>query len=267
MSTPTPSPQPRSWYSFRNEASDDGSVELEIYAEIGESFWWESVSATEFVRELNAVTADRITLRINSPGGSVFDGIAIYNALRRHKAHITVHVDALAASIASVIMLAGDHIIVNEGAIVMIHNPSTIAWGEASDLRETADLLDKLRDQILEIYVSRTGQSVDDLTAWMEATTWMSGTESVERGFANEAAADVVDDEKLATASFDQRNLKLLVASAPTHIAARLMAPAPPKDAAPAPAPAETSTPESVDTKPAASTEHDMRVRHLLATR
>lgn len=266
--------QPRQWYQFRNAADGERHAELEIYSEIGESFWWESVSANEFVRDLNALDVDTISLRINSPGGSVFDGVAIYNALIRHKATITAYVDGFAASIASVIMLAADRIVMGDGALVMIHNPTTYAWGFAEDLREQADLLDKIRDEIVALYAKRTGSSVEDLATWMAATTWMGGVEAIERGFAHELADEAAAEPTsiAARAQFDQRFVARIAKQAPAAIAARLQdaATAPssstdtPAGAPNADAPAGTSAVENVEqTNP----EWDARLRELLATR
>ena len=127
-----------------------------------------------------------MNVRINSGGGLVFEGVAIYNALARHPAHIVVHIDSIAASIASVIAMAGDEIRISEGSNIMIHKPWSGAWGDAEMLRKEADILDKLESGIIDIYAARTGAKRSDLVAWVGAETWFTGQEAVDAGFADE---------------------------------------------------------------------------------
>ncbi|AVP67324.1 hypothetical protein C7H75_04785 [Prescottella equi] len=119
--------QQREWYTIRNADTTDTPAEVLIYDEIGSS-WWGGVSAKSFAKDLSAVEATDITVRLNSPGGDVFEGIAILNALRNHKARITVYVDGIAASAASFIAMAGDEIVMCRNAEMMIHD----AWGTAA---------------------------------------------------------------------------------------------------------------------------------------
>lgn len=114
--------------------------------------------AQDFVRELQMITTPKILVRLNSPGGDVFDGLAIYNALRAHPAAVHTHVDSLAASVASIIMLAGDTVTAAENSFVMVHQPWSIVVGDAADMRQMADLLDKVSGQIEGIYTAGTGQ-------------------------------------------------------------------------------------------------------------
>lgn len=174
---------------FNAKKVSNSTGELTIYAPIEdeESWWYDSVSPKGVMRALkNLGNVDEVVVRINSPGGSVFAGLAIYQYLKDHKASVTVKVDGLAASAASVIMMAGDKIIMGTGAMVMAHNPWTIAMGEAKDFRDTADMLDKTQASIISVYKERTGKSEEDLKAMMDATTWMTADDAVSLGFADE---------------------------------------------------------------------------------
>lgn len=185
------------WYRIRNTADDE--AEVLIYDQIGESFWEEGVTAKAFAEDLKAITAPRIALRINSPGGSVFDGIAIYNAIRRHPAKVTTYVDGLAASIASVIALAGERVVMASNALFMIHNPYTVAMGDAAEMRKTADTLDTIRDTLLTTYRGRAALTDEELIAAMDAETWYTAEDALEVGFADEVAAPALR----AAAAFD----------------------------------------------------------------
>lgn len=170
------------WYRIRNEADDDTS-EVLIYESIG---GWFGIPASEFVQELNGITSANINVRINSPGGSVFDSIAIYNALVKHPANINIYVDSLAASGASVISMAGDRVVMMVGSQMMIHDASGIEMGNAQMMREMADFLDKQSDNIASIYAARTGGDPVELRNMMLAETWMLAQEAVDLGFADE---------------------------------------------------------------------------------
>lgn len=215
----------RAWYEIRNAAADE--AEVLIYDQIGESFWSEGVTAKAFAEDLKAITAPAIALRINSPGGSVFDGLAIYNALERHPAKVTTYVDGLAASIASVIALAGERVVMAANALYMIHNPYTVAIGDAAEMRKTADTLDKIRDTMLGTYRSRTSMSEDELVAAMDAETWYTAEEALAAGFADA----VTEPAQRAAAAFDLsrfRNVPATLNVAAT--AATTPAPANPKE-------------------------------------
>jgi len=184
------------WYRIDNKAGEPAA--LYIFDEIN-PMW--GIGAQDVVNELKAIDAAQIDVHINSPGGNVWDGIAIMNALRNHKANITVKVDGLAASIASVIAMAGDSITMSLGAQMMIHNPSGFAMGDAKTMRELADTLDKSRASIASIYADRAGGTVDAWGAAMDAETWYTAQEAVAAGL-----ADKVDDSSQAediTAKFD----------------------------------------------------------------
>jgi ATP-dependent Clp protease, protease subunit len=197
MKTP-PSPHAREWYNIRNAAESD-TVDVFIYDVIGEDFWGEGIAAKNFVKDFAAITAANVNLRVNSPGGNVFDGVAIFNAILRHPANVTTYVDGIAASIASVIALAGRKVVMAENALFMIHNPSAVAWGTSAEMRSMADVLDKIRSSsLITTYANRTGKSVDELTAMLDAETWLSAEETVAAGFADEVAPAIA-----ATSSFD----------------------------------------------------------------
>lgn len=176
-------PQNKNWYEIK--ALGENSVEIYVYDEIG--FW--GITAKEFARDLKELDPkDGIDLRINSPGGSVTDGIAIYNLLKRHKATVNVFVDGVAASMASVIAMAGDTITIPENALMMIHNPWGGAMGDADEMRKTADLLDKMKKALLSAYADKTGLDDDEISSMMDAETWMTGAEAVEKGFATQTS-------------------------------------------------------------------------------
>jgi ATP-dependent Clp endopeptidase proteolytic subunit ClpP len=169
-----------SWFEFR--AQTDGSAEVLIYDYIG----WGGVEAKDFVRELKNVKADSLTVSMNTPGGDVFDGLAIYNALLDHPANITVRVDGLAASIGSIIMLAGDKITMAESAFVMIHNPWGFAMGGAADMRKMADTLDKVGATLRDVYVNATGKDASAIQALMDAETWFTADEAKQANLVDE---------------------------------------------------------------------------------
>jgi ATP-dependent protease ClpP protease subunit len=177
-------------------------AEILLYDEIG--FW--GVTAEEFRRELDALTAATVHVRINSPGGSVFDGLAIYNALREHDAHIITHVDGLAASMASLVALAGDEVRMSENAFYMIHDPWTITIGDAKQLRKDAALLDKIGGTAAEAYRAKTKAAIEQVQEWMSAESWFNGAEALELGFVD--ALDNINEEEdddllAAVAAFD----------------------------------------------------------------
>lgn len=170
------------WYEFKNKTAE--KAEIWIYEYIGEDFWTGGgVTAKNFQKELSAVNAQQIDLHINSPGGDVFDGITIYNMLKQHPANVTTYIDGLAASIASVIALAGNQVHMAENALLMIHNPWGMKMGGASEMRKMADNLDKVRDSISISYASKTGLSAEEIIALMDAETWMDADDAMEFGF------------------------------------------------------------------------------------
>lgn len=167
------------------------AAEVLIYGTIGESwFFEESVTASDFRKELKALgSVKELVIRVNSDGGSVPDGLAIYNSLKAHPARKVVHVDGHAASIASVIAMAGDTIEMGEGTQMMIHDASTIAWGNAGELRRTAELLDSISGDIAEIYARRSGKPAETIRNLMTAETWFKAREAVDFGLADTTLA------------------------------------------------------------------------------
>ena len=163
--------------------------EMFVYDEI--STW--GINANSFNKELRALGAvTDLDIYINSPGGGVFDGIAIYNQIVRHPAkNKTMHVDGIAASIASVIIMAGTKIKMSSNCTVMIHDPWCFAGGTAKDLRKTAESLELTREQLLDTYVKRTGGDREEVSNWMTEETWMTATQAKERGFADEITGSV----------------------------------------------------------------------------
>lgn len=183
--------QKNSWYRIGGlvtPSEGESSVEITIYDEIG--YW--GINASSFIRDLRSIGAvDRIDLRINSPGGDVFDGAAIYQLLLAHPARVVVHIDGLAASMASVVAMAGDEINIGSNAFLMIHNPWSVQVGDAGEMRSMADLLDQIGQTIVTAYERKTGLGRDELTAMMDAETWMAGEEAVAKGFADNVTGAV----------------------------------------------------------------------------
>ena len=181
--------KPHRWYEIRNVADD--SAELWLYEQIGADFWGEGITSKQFAEDLAALSVSHIDLHINSPGGQVFEAQAIYTVLTNHPASITSYIDGLAASCASFVALAGDHVVMSENALFMVHNPSGAAIGTAQDMRSYADLLDKVRDSISAIYVAKTGKPLADVEAAMDAETWYDAAEAQAFGFVDEVAGPI----------------------------------------------------------------------------
>lgn len=159
--------------------------EVFIYDAIGKSYFDDGVSANSFAQALKEMgQVGALDIYINSPGGSVFEGLAIYNQIKRFDAKKVVHIDGIAASIASVIAMAGDEVRIAANGMFMIHDPWGMAMGNAKDMRKEADALDKIRDVLLDNYVARTGGKREEISDWMAAETWMNADEALERGFA-----------------------------------------------------------------------------------
>jgi ATP-dependent Clp protease protease subunit len=192
----------KNWFSIKAQADTEAPAEISIHDSIGS---W-NVNAQDFLMQLKTVSAKNITLTMNSPGGSVIDGIAIYNGLRNHAektgATITVKVLGIVASIASVIAMAGDKIKMPKNTFMMVHSPSAGLHANANELRDMADLLDKFESSLISTYVARTGKTAEEIKAILDAETFMTADEAVAMGFADE-----VTDVLKITASFDLDNL------------------------------------------------------------
>ena len=173
---------------FKAEASGNEAT-LYLYDAIVTDAGWGGVAAVDFVLALNAIKADTIHLRINCPGGEVFAGQAMAQAVREHPANIIAHVDGYAASAASWLALACDQVVISEGGYFMIHKAMTIAWGNSDEFKKQADLLDKIDSTLVAGYVKETGQDAQQITDWMAAETWFNAQESIKYGFADEIAS------------------------------------------------------------------------------
>lgn len=196
---------PRDWCRISMKAADGhepSSADVDIYDEIGDS-WFGGTSAKDFAEQIAALEVDQLNVHLNSPGGDAWDGLAIMNSLRRHPASVNVTVDGIAASAASVIAMAGDHITMNRGAELMIHDASGGVWGNAQDMRSTADVLDKLSNSYADSYAARAGGDRAQWRSAMTAETWYSAEEAVEAGLADEWA-----DAPAAEARFDLNRYK-----------------------------------------------------------
>lgn len=164
-------------------------AEATVYVyDVIDPFW--GVSASQFVKDLSALTQPTIHLRINSPGGDVFEARAMATAIRGHKSKIVAHIDGLAASAASYIATAAAEVEISDGAFLMIHQAWSIAGGNAGDFRAMADLLEKIDAELVREYAAETGQSAEQIAQWMAAETWMTADEAIANGFADRKAAE-----------------------------------------------------------------------------
>jgi ATP-dependent Clp protease protease subunit len=191
----------RQWFSVQAKKGD--KAEIFIYDEIGIGYYGGGVAAVDLiaqVKALNLTAADELVVRVNSPGGSFFEGNAIYNYLRSLKAKIVVRVEGMAASSASLIAMAGDRIEMPENAMMFIHNPWKMVAGDANVMRKMAEDLDKMRDSAVATYLRRAGDKMnkDDLIEMLDTETWLGAEDAVKFGL-----ADVVDEPVRAAAMFD----------------------------------------------------------------
>jgi ATP-dependent Clp endopeptidase proteolytic subunit ClpP len=179
-----PPPKAVAMIDVRAEGS---TAEVLIYDTIGADFWNESVTAKTFAKQVSDLKeVKEINVRINSPGGSVFDATAIYNTLKNHPANITVTIEGMALSAASLVAMAGDTIRMASNAYLMIHNPWALAEGDAESMRKAADMLDKVKGQLVKTYAERSGMDETEVANLLDAETWMTADEAVEMGFADE---------------------------------------------------------------------------------
>lgn len=184
----------KNWYRIENAMAEEATVY--IYDEIG--FW--GTTAQGFVDELNSISAPKLNIHINSPGGEVFDGVAIHSALMNSQAHVTVFIDGIAASAASFIAMAGDRIVMARHATMMIHDAAGLCWGNPADMLAMHGLLDKLSNNIADMYALQAGGTVADWRARMNAETWYTGPEALAAGLVDEITQpddpDEDEDEK-----------------------------------------------------------------------
>lgn len=182
-------------YRVRNAAENPSVTEILLYDEIGEDPWFGTgVSAKAFAEDLSAVDTAEVHVRLNSPGGNVFEGIAMMNALRRHSAKVTVFVDGLAASAASIVAMGADEVVMSRQSELMIHDAWGVAIGNAAEVRSLADDLDRASDNLASAYSDKAGGTVADWRTAMQAETWYSDKEAVAAGL-----ADRVEPSKTAS--------------------------------------------------------------------
>lgn len=179
-----------------------GDNVITMFESIGEDFWsGGGVTAKKVAAQLRAIGDRPVTVQINSPGGDMFEGIAIYNVLREHPQEVTVQVMGMAASAASIIAMAGDKIEIGAASFLMIHNCWVLAMGNRHDFREMADWLEPFDQAMVGLYAQRTGQDAKQVAGWMDKETYLSGTQAVERGFADGLlAADAMKVDAAAQA-------------------------------------------------------------------
>jgi ATP-dependent Clp protease protease subunit len=174
---------------------DADSGELFLYDAIGESVWG-MIDAATVMKDLKSLGNRRATIRINSPGGSVDEGRAIYNAMKRHPGGVDTIIDSAAYSIAGYIAMAGERRLIAANGMLMVHNPWTLAFGNAAELRKTADVLDKYRDSVLDAYATASGKDRDEVMAAMDAETWYTSEEALASGYATEIGDAILADEQ-----------------------------------------------------------------------
>jgi ATP-dependent protease ClpP protease subunit len=245
--TPTNKPD-KSWYSLK--AAANGEAELMIYDEIG---GW-GITAKQFARDLKDLgKITQLNARIHSPGGDVFEGMAIYNILKNYPAHKVAHIDGLAASMASVIAMAFDEVVMPENAMMMVHKPWGGTMGDADDMRKYADLLDKVEGNLVGAYRDKTGMTDEQLHALLAEETWLTGREAVEKGF-----ADTLTEPLAMAASLQSNRMKdyanmpkalqiLLAPQANSANPQNVPTPAPVNQPAPSPAPSAQPTQEQIN--------------------
>ena len=192
--------RPKSRPCFRAAMQTDGSLELLVYEDIGED-WWSGggVTAKSVKAEIDAAGPyTKISVRINSPGGDAFEGVAIYNLLRAQGKPVAVFVDGIAASAASIVAMAGDTRVMGQGAMLMIHNAWSMCVGYAEDMRKMGDTLDKVSASVAETYIARAGLTAEKAKELMDAESWLNAAAALELGLATGITAD--EDEEAAMA-------------------------------------------------------------------
>lgn len=189
----------RKFWEFK-AATEKTAGNLYLYGEISDVSWFEDdVTPAKFQSDLQALgDIKNLNVYINSPGGDVFAGIAIYSMLKRHKAYKTVYIDGIAASAASVLAMSGDKIIMLKGTMQMIHKAWASVVGNRDDHQSIVDVLDRIDEQLADIYSERTGKSKEDIKKWMSDERWMTGEEALADGF-----ADAVEEGKQIAACAD----------------------------------------------------------------
>lgn len=211
----------------RAAADSDADRTISIYDVIGQDYWsGEGVTAKRVASALRSMGKGPVTVNVNSPGGDMFEGLAIYNLLREHSGEVTVKVLGLAASAASVIAMAGDTVQIARAGFLMIHNAWVMAIGNRNDLEEVAATLKPFDDAMASIYAARTGQDVKAMAKLMDAETWIGGEAAVEGGFADELlASDQVEKgtERQGASAARRMEAQLRASGMPKSAAMRLM--------------------------------------------
>lgn len=193
-------------HGFSVKARGKAEADILIYEDVGES-WFGGVSAKQFAADIKGLGAvETINVRLNSYGGDVFDGLAIYRQLVEHPARVVAHVDGIAASIASIIAMAGNEIRIAEAGFLMIHDAWGVAIGNAADMREVADRLETVTGSLTDVYVARTKQDRGAIRDWMQAETWFTAAEAVEHGFADSMVENMRAAARLDPARHKFRN-------------------------------------------------------------
>ena len=185
------------WYNIQNKAGE--TADIYIFDEIGTY----GVTAQDFISEIKGLKDMPINIRINSLGGDVFDGMAMYNVIKRREAKTTVYIEGIAASIATIIALGADEVIMAENSLFMIHNAWGGTSGEAKDMRKTAETLDKITSELTDIYVKKTGLSYDALAEMMDEESWLNAQEAFDLGF-----IDTISDSIKVAAKYDVSKFK-----------------------------------------------------------
>lgn len=186
---------------FKAESTSEAEHSLTIYGDIGESWWDDSITAKDVENALKPINNGTIHVHLNSPGGDVFDGIAIYNQLKNHSAKVVVHVDGLAASAASIIAMAADELVMNTGSMMMIHEASTFTWGNKADIQKTLNALEGIDKSIVDIYMTRFQGERSEIEVMLQGETWFTSSEAVEIGLADKV-------KETSTADSDPEEVK-----------------------------------------------------------
>ena len=203
-------------------AATDGDATVSVYEQIGESWDGSGMTTKRMAGILRSIGSKDITVNLNSPGGDLFEGVAIYNLLRQHPAKVTVNVMGLAASAASIIAMAGDDINMGEGSFLMIHNAWCMATGNRHDMQAAAEQLAPFDNAMAEVYAARAGITVKDAAKLMDAESWIGTAQAIETGFATGMLAqDDIAQEKKASASLVRKIESALLATGMPRSAAQ----------------------------------------------
>lgn len=201
-------------FQFKNEVKNGKHV-LTLSGNVQKKYWRDDdvINAKDIRESLESVTDD-IVIKLNSPGGDVFEGIEIYNYLKDHPSNVTVEVTGVAASAATFITAGANEVIMNVGTSLMIHEASTFTWGNKSDIQKTLNALETIDESILSIYSEKTGQSNDQLEEWMNEEKWFTADEAVEFGFADSVKRENAESVESEESIEDIINSKVAIAMA-----------------------------------------------------